>query len=76
MRVSLIIGDEGWFERVSEDYNRIMAISPENDRALYWMAIALMKEGDLEEASKKLKKVVELEGTYKRQAQRFLKEGQ
>jgi tetratricopeptide (TPR) repeat protein len=74
MRVSLIIGREGWLDRVTGDYNEIMKVAPNNDRALYWMGVSLIKAGKAEEAKKDLKKVIESEGMYKREAERYLKE--
>ncbi len=74
MRVSLIIGDDGWLDRVTADFDMIMSVAPNNDRALFWMGVSLLKAGSMEEARKDLKKVIELEGTYKRDAERYLKE--
>ncbi|MBN2225665.1 MAG: tetratricopeptide repeat protein [Deltaproteobacteria bacterium] len=74
MRVSLIIADDGWLDRVTDDFSKIMSVSPNNDRALFWMGVSLIRAGNLEEAKKDLKKVVELEGMYKREAERYLKE--
>lgn len=74
MRVGLIVGHEGWLERVAADFDEITAVSPNNDRALFWMGVSLIKAGKTEEGKKDLKKVIELEGTYKRDAERYLKE--
>jgi tetratricopeptide (TPR) repeat protein len=74
MRVSLIIGNDGWLDEVTRDFDEITTSSPNNDRALFWMAVSLLKEGRVEEARKDLKKVVELEGKYKRKAEQYLRE--
>jgi tetratricopeptide (TPR) repeat protein len=74
MRTNLIIGREGWLDRVTADFDSILSISPNNDRALYWMGVALIKAGKGDEARKDLKKVIDLEGVYKRDAERYLKE--
>jgi len=74
MRVALILEQEGWLDTVSADFNSIMEISPNNDRALYWMGVSLIKAGRTDEARKNLKKVIELEGTYKRDAERYINE--
>lgn len=74
MRVSLIIGDDGWLDRVTDDFSKIMSVAPNNDRALFWMGVSLIRSGRMEEARKDLKKVIELEGMYKREAERYLRE--
>jgi tetratricopeptide (TPR) repeat protein len=74
MRTSLIIGRDGWLDRVTTDFDSIQSISPNNDKALFWMGVSLIKAGKTEEARKDLKKVIELEGTYKRDAERYLRE--
>jgi len=74
MRVALIVGRDGWLDRVTADFDTIMSISPNNDRALYWMGVSYIKAGKIEEACKDLKKVIDLEGAYKRDAERYLKE--
>lgn len=74
MRTSLIIGGEGWLERVTADFDTIQSLSPNNDRALYWMGVSLIKAGRTEEAVKNLKKVVDLQGAYKTEAERHLRE--
>jgi tetratricopeptide (TPR) repeat protein len=74
MRVALVLGGDGWFEDVTSDYEAIAAQNPNNDEALYWMGVSLLKAGDTAEAQKRLKRVVDLGGRYMRQAQRYLKE--
>jgi Flp pilus assembly protein TadD len=61
-------------DEVTRDFDEITTSSPNNDRALFWMAVSLLKEGRVEEARKDLKKVVELEGKYKRKAEQYLRE--
>ncbi len=73
MRVSLILGGDGWLERVSRDFDEIAAVNPNNDEALYWMGVSLIKGGDMKGAQEKLKRVVELEGRHKRDAERELR---
>jgi tetratricopeptide (TPR) repeat protein len=74
MRVSLINDGDGWLDRVTRDFDEIAAISPDNDRALFWMGVSLLKADRVDEARKDLRRVVELEGTYKRKAEQYLKE--
>jgi tetratricopeptide (TPR) repeat protein len=74
MRAAMTVGRSGWLDRVTNDFDIVMSISPNNDRALFWMGVSLIKAGNVEEAKKDLKKVVDLEGTYKRDAERYLKE--
>ncbi len=74
MRVSFIIGNDGWLDQVTRDFDEATASNPNNDRALFWMGVSLLKAGRVEEARKDLKKVVDLEGTYKRKAEQYLKE--
>ena len=74
MRVSFILEGDEWFTSVSRDFDEIAATSPNNDEALYWMGVSLLKTGNRLEAEKKLRRVVELDGRYKRDAQQRLKE--
>jgi tetratricopeptide (TPR) repeat protein len=74
MRVSLVIGGDGWLDRVTEDFDKVISIAPNNERALFWMGVSLLKAGKTDDAVKDLKRVVELEGMYKREAERYLKE--
>jgi len=74
MQAELSLNEEGWLKRLRADYDEVVKIEPANSLAHYWMGLGLFKSGDFEEASEKLRRVVELNGKNRKEAEGLLEE--
>jgi len=72
MQRDLILKQDGWFEEVTQTFDRIVEMSPENGAAYYWMGVSLMEIGDIDDAGEKLKRAASLTGMYRTKSEQLL----
>jgi tetratricopeptide (TPR) repeat protein len=72
MQRELLLKQDGWFEEVSQTFDRIIEMSPENGAAYYWMGVGLVEIGDIDDAGEKLKRAAGLAGMYRAKSEQLL----
>lgn len=74
MRVQVTLEEEGWFDKVMENFSEIEKRQGTDAQSYYWMGMALLKTGDTPGAAEHFKKAAESAGRYKRLSEQQLKE--
>ena len=72
MQRELILKENGWFDDVTQTFDKVVEISPDSGAAYYWMGVSLIEIGDIDDAYEKLNRAASLTGLYRRKAEQLL----